>query len=484
MKHLDLLNEFRGLISQLRQEVEAAGAMQHYDIHKVSENVMCGLLKEFCGWKDLRNLNADQKNFPGIDLADDSARIAIQITATADLGKIKHTLETFISNRLQDKYDRLIVYILTARQASYSQSAIDSVTNGKFSFDEKVDVWDYQSLCASAADSATPQQLVSAINHLKAYLRGVPIGLADEDIDPPLKPAESLMASMIDVYFPADLYVAQLSDELVERHGKRRAGNWRKTIHEFCREGEFRVPSAYTVHGNALITFFNLEGPQSPFSRLIEKGTEEPISSKEFWKIDSDHENVFKALLRFSLQQRLFREAVFWEAEDKQFVFRPRQDSPDVRREVWQGEKKAERTVYARHYNKKDPTKVFSQKHLSFAVDFNLFGDDWFMSITPSWFFSYGDDFRKSGYGHENLSWIKRQENNQQVANHFRFIAAWLISIDEEDLFSTKKSEESFLSFGSIVSVTGGPALDESKWAALPSPADDEDMQNMKGWFR
>ena len=476
MKILDLQNEFRELVAQFRNEVEAGSAMRLFDTHKVAENVMCGLLGEIYGWSGLRNLNPEQANFPGIDLADDGARVAIQITATADIVKIKHTIEKFVSYNLDQHYDRLIVYVLTTKQGSYSQAAIDAAIGGRFKFSSRYDIWDYQELCTKAAD-ASPQKLQAAVNHLKTYLRGVPVGLANEDIDPPLAPSESLTANLMGVYFPSSLYIAQLNIDLVDRHGNRRPGLWRRTIREFNRENELLVPSAYVVHSKTLVTFFDLTDSNNPYFHLIEPDTAEAHRSRDFWLIDEDHERVFKSLLRFSLQQRLFQERIRWENDEKEFVFLPREDGSNQREEVWQGEKKAKRTVFARQFNKKDSSKVYLQKHLSFSVSFLSFGDDWYMSITPSWFFSYGADFKKSGYSHDNLSWIKRQENNQQVMNHFRFIAAWLRSIDEEDLFSEKSFRDSFLSFGQILSLDGAPSLDETRWVALPSPSADEPEQ-------
>lgn len=86
MKFLDLQNEFRELVAQFRNEIDAASAMGQFDAHKVAENVMCGLLRELCGWPTLRNLNTEQANFPGIDLADDTNRVAIQVAhSMADL---------------------------------------------------------------------------------------------------------------------------------------------------------------------------------------------------------------------------------------------------------------------------------------------------------------------------------------------------------------------------------------------------------------
>lgn len=481
MKILDLQNEFRELVAQLRREIEAASAMGQFDAHKVSENLMCGLLRELCGWSALRNLNAEQANFPGIDLADDTHRVAAQVTATADIGKVKYTLEQFVGHDLHKRYDRLIVYVLTAKQGSYSQSAIESACAGKHQFSASTDIWDYKELCSKAAD-AEPHKLQAAVNHLKAYLRGVPVGLANEDIDPPLAPAESLTANLVELYFPSAMYIARLSAELVERHGKRRPGLWRQTIREFNQENESPVPSAYVIHSGNLVTFFDLTNRDNPFKKLIEPGTTEEHRPGDYWAIDENHERVFKSLLRFSLQQRLFKERVRWENDSGEFVFLPLEDGLNQREEVWQGEKKAKRTVFARQFSKKDRSKVFLQKHLSFAVDFLIFGDLWFMAITPSWFFSYGVDFKESGYSHENLSWIKRQENNQQVMNHFRFISAWLRTIDDEDLFSEKKLTDSFLTFGSALTLGGAPSLEESGWTPLPS-SDEDDPEKPQRMF-
>ncbi|MDP9932576.1 SMEK domain-containing protein [Variovorax paradoxus] len=481
MKILDLQNEFRELIAQLRHEVEAASAMGQFDAHKVSENLMCGLLRELCGWSALRNLNTEQSNFPGIDLADDTHRVAIQVTATADIGKVKYTLEQFISHDLHQRYDRLIVYVLTAKQGSYSQTAIESACAGKHQFSAGTDVWDYKEICSKAAD-AEPHKLQAALNHLKAYLRGVPVGLADEDIDPPSTPAESLTANLVELYFPSALYIARLSVDLVERHGKRKPGLWRKTIREFNQENDSAVPSAYVIHSGNLVSFFDLTDRDNPYKHLIESGTTEAHRPGDYWTIDEDHERVFKSLLRFSLQQRLFKERVRWENDGGEFVFLPLEDGLNQREETWQGEKKAKRTVFARQFNKKDRSKVYLQKHLSFAVEFLLFGDLWFMAITPSWFFSYGAAFKESGFSHDNLSWIKRQENNQQVMNHFRFLSAWLRTIDDEDLFSEKKLTDSFLSFGSALTLGGAPSLEESGWATLPSSSE-EDSENPRRMF-
>jgi hypothetical protein len=202
-----------------------------------------------------------------------------------------------VSHGLEQRYDRLIIYVLSTKQGSYSQSAIDVASGGKFQLSNSEDIWDYQELCSKAAD-ASPQKLQAALNHLKAYLRGVPVGLADEDIDPPMSPSESLTANLVDVDFPGELYIAQLNNDLVARHGNRRPGRWRETIREFNRELGTPVPSAYVVHSGALITFFDLTDSHTPYKHLVER-PKKPCART--LKIDRS-ERVFKSL--FSLLQQ------------------------------------------------------------------------------------------------------------------------------------------------------------------------------------
>lgn len=112
---------------------------------------------------------------------------------------------------------------------------------------------------------------------------------------------------------------------------------------------------------------------------------------------------------------------------------------------------------------------MWTQKHMAFSVDFHRLAFDWLMSITPTWFFSYGGSFKKSGYGYDSLNWIKRNEKNRAVLNHFRFLAAWLRSIDTDDLFSEKDKRDSFLSFGDCIALKGAPFLDETLWEPFPT---------------
>ncbi|NEQ23354.1 MAG: SMEK domain-containing protein, partial [Microcoleus sp. SIO2G3] len=141
------LQRIRYLMSLFVTEVKTATAMQQTDINKVSENVLIPILAEVYGYKNLKNLNfTEGSNFPSVDLGDETARVAFQITATPGIKKVKHTLSKFIEYKLYEKYDRLIIYILTEKQNTYSDKEIKRIIKSELCFDTKKDIWDYQNI--------------------------------------------------------------------------------------------------------------------------------------------------------------------------------------------------------------------------------------------------------------------------------------------------------------------------------------------------
>ena len=76
---------------------------------------------------ELKNANTIEKNAPGIDLIDEKNKISIQVTSDNSSEKIKHFIEEFISNRSYEKYDRMVMLILT-RKKNYTTPFNTSLT--------------------------------------------------------------------------------------------------------------------------------------------------------------------------------------------------------------------------------------------------------------------------------------------------------------------------------------------------------------------
>ncbi|MEP0779683.1 SMEK domain-containing protein [Microcoleus sp. ZQ-A2] len=121
--------------------------MSRTDINRVAQTILIPLLAEVYGYTELKNLDSPEyPNHPAIDLGDETARVSFQVTSTSDTKKVKHTLSKFVENKFYEKYEQLIIYILTKKQDSYSGSGYEEIIQGKFTFDKDKDIWDYRDI--------------------------------------------------------------------------------------------------------------------------------------------------------------------------------------------------------------------------------------------------------------------------------------------------------------------------------------------------
>lgn len=69
---------------------------------------------------NLKNLNTERSNNPGVDLADSSELIAFQITSTKSSEKVNKTLEKVVNSGSQ--YNQIIILILQDKQNTRRES--------------------------------------------------------------------------------------------------------------------------------------------------------------------------------------------------------------------------------------------------------------------------------------------------------------------------------------------------------------------------
>ena len=149
--------------------VKGEGKTGRTDMKRVSENILAQLLSEIYGHTELKILDVSEgSNFPGIDLGDKKAKIAYQITSRRDSKKIKDTLRKFVKNKLYEEYDRLVIYILTEKR-EYQGRGFDEIIQGKFSFDKKNDILDYQDLLGEISGFSSVDKLRKIENILEEH---------------------------------------------------------------------------------------------------------------------------------------------------------------------------------------------------------------------------------------------------------------------------------------------------------------------------
>jgi hypothetical protein len=128
-------------------ELKAGKALNRTGNNHVYERILIPLLSVCYGFENLKNLNSSEYfNHPGIDLGDSVAKVAIQVTSTRNSKRVKDALAQFVKNEFFKQYDRLIIYILSEKQSSYSGKGFAEIIQGKFEFDKDRDIIDYSDL--------------------------------------------------------------------------------------------------------------------------------------------------------------------------------------------------------------------------------------------------------------------------------------------------------------------------------------------------
>lgn len=201
----------RELISLFVTQVKGATAQGDLFLNSLAEPFLIPLLREVYDLPNLRSLNhTERKNFPAIDLADDDARVAIQVTATSTSEKVKETLRLFREHSLYERYDRLIVYILSEKQTRYSGSRYDDIVEGYFAFDREQDIVDYRDVLSVVAgfevDRAERVLDILETNfgsHSRPNFNNIPSAS-------PMEGNEMVFLNLLEISFPDYLFMAEI----------------------------------------------------------------------------------------------------------------------------------------------------------------------------------------------------------------------------------------------------------------------------------
>ena len=159
--YLKIITDYLGT---LRYQVKYRNSINLYDINIIAESFYKDLLNKIFKY-NLKNLNAVEKNASAIDLGDEEKRIAIQVTSDSKSTKIKKSIEKFIEYKWFEKYDRLIILILTNKK-KYST---EFDTQGKFDFNIKSDVIDGEDLI-KMVNEYSPKELKDIAQFLEDEL--------------------------------------------------------------------------------------------------------------------------------------------------------------------------------------------------------------------------------------------------------------------------------------------------------------------------
>lgn len=135
------LKKIINILGYLKNQVDLLNSISYYDINITSEYFYCDFLNLIYGY-ELKNANSITKNIKAIDLIDDKNRISIQVTSDNSSEKIKNTIKKFEESKGYEKYDRLIILIITSKK----EYRVNFSSN-YFIFKKETDIWDSKDIC-------------------------------------------------------------------------------------------------------------------------------------------------------------------------------------------------------------------------------------------------------------------------------------------------------------------------------------------------
>jgi hypothetical protein len=300
------ISELLGIFAWQAKAYTASG---NTDFNKVSEDVLVPLFRLIFTLPDLKNLNTQtKKNFPGIDLADDTAGIAFQVTATSDSQKIKDSLRTFVEKGFYNKYHRVIFYIITEKKESYPEKAFADIVQGNFEFDIGTDIIDFRDLVKLCnrfqIDKASKIYRILEAN----------FGRGDYSVfsDKQTEPFEEVYLNLVDISFPSKLYTADLlidRSEIVQNaRGALKMKDPTRAIirHYILEQLKLDFFSGWHLYKNQLITFHNLHDEDTFLSKIVDEGSIESIDTESFFVVNGNvDEQAYQLLKRALFEYRV-----------------------------------------------------------------------------------------------------------------------------------------------------------------------------------
>lgn len=473
MNRIGYINKINTYAARFVVEVEGFNASSLYDINIHAESFLIPVLNEVFGLR-LENLNSSQKkNYPAVDLADFSNRVAFQVTASSDLEKIKYTLEKFRDHKLDEVFDVLYIYVITHKKEKYNDEKLKPLLPRDFIFSTVENVIDKDDILQKvSALSSTPK--IEAIAKIyehefsdfqiqmreKSYVNGC-LNTESEGISP----------NLLKVSFPQYIYQAELNiDEkaVTDDLNAYLASTNRKTVKKIkpgnlvkkalravgVKSGE------WVLYEKSVYTFKKLDDSSEPFRKIVDIGTITRLECKDFYDGDENRLRVFKYLLRNTLIEMCRSKELEWYSERELFRFANNQAVPNQKRIKWKGKKEATKTVIFEMHNKKEG-HVVCFRSLAFKSSFINIDEYWYMVLNPTWSFTNPGGYHQSRFEPTYMAGIKRMELNGTVYNYFRFFSYFL---SYKDLFTPAYP---YMEIHAAEELSISPRLDEKAWKPI-----------------
>jgi hypothetical protein len=215
----------------------------------------------------------------------------------------------------------------------------------------------------------------------------------------------------------------------------------------------------YVLKNDRLLTVRDLT--EAAYQAFCDRGTVEDFAVSEWAEsANPDTQRDFVNLLNRCLHQRL-RGGVARLRFDRgtmSYYFPSNDRNQPYSYEYKSQKNTTTREVVKRLENKKE-RHTMGFRHSAVRTQFFRFGKEWYLELTPTYFFTQPDGMTQSRYHEDWLKRIKEFEKNSAVLGQ---VVMWEHLVLTEDLFAPYP----FLAFGPLLSFSSDRGIDDSAWTA------------------
>ena len=266
---------------------------------------------------------------------------------------------------------------------------------------------------------------------------------------PPLRSGENGHLNLLEVLLPKTIFV-----------GASPFKSGGPALRELLEHDE-RPPDDWVIRGGQFISF--RDPRDGPLAYIVDVGSVEPFDSDEItFPDDESDEHTIIDLLRRTLTAQLDG-ILAYSRPQRAFFFAARHET--IKHSYfYRSLKRRTSTAVVQQYKKDD--KVLYVRHHAFEPRFWRIGNQWYLSITPTFVFTW-DGFRPDRFGASRLAGKKKLEHQAALTGQFVMWRHLLIhGADGEigQLFDLEPDSERLLDFQSLEPLVMPRSVPEQTW--------------------
>ncbi len=149
------MNQFQAIegiskaLGVLTHQIEQENLSGLFSKNRIIEDIFLPVFQVLFSAPGLRNLNSTGSNHAHLDLADNTARLGIQVSTDRSAAKVTKTLKGVLDDGLTKDYDRVVIFMLSAKRSLFTKASKmgwSALCGTKLDFDPDRDIVELPSL--------------------------------------------------------------------------------------------------------------------------------------------------------------------------------------------------------------------------------------------------------------------------------------------------------------------------------------------------